>query len=88
MAVALKQSFHFNVLPNSEQALKLFIGTSCSKSSYAVYIYGRVSTVLGRMPVMSALHTRDSKCGDVGLQRGAGANVVLEGEGPGKHLEI
>lgn len=40
------------------------------------------------MPVMSALHMRDSKCGAVGLGRGAGEDVMLEGEGPGKHLGI
>lgn len=38
------------------------------------------------MPVMSALHMRDSKCGAVGLGRGAGEDVMLEGEGLGKHL--
>lgn len=81
MAVALKQSFHFSVLPNSEQALKLFVGTSCSKSPYAVYLWwGQYCT--GGMP---ALHMRHSKCGDVGLRRGAGEDVVPEGEGPGKH---
>lgn len=51
-----------------------------------MYIYGEVSTVLGRMPVMSALHMRDSKCGAVGLRRGAGEDVMLEGEGSGKYL--
>lgn len=38
------------------------------------------------MPVMSALHMRHSKCGAVALRRDAGEDVVLEGEGPGKHL--
>lgn len=58
------------MLPNSEQTLKLFCATSCSKNACAACVYDGVNTGLGRMPVVSALRVGDGKRGGCGLEKG------------------